>query len=213
MNFLRHYPHFIAFLTIGAVVTLALAGATGPFTATLIGFDAGAVLFLGLTGWRFGGDEPDAMRKRAADTEPGQRWLWMMALVVVAVVLMAIGQELVNARGHMLPEVWLAAATLLVAWLFANSLFALYYAHSWYLPDKDGGDRGGLDFPGEDPTPDYWDFAYFAFVLGMTFQVSDVQVTSQRLRRAALLHGLLAFVFNIGVVALSVNVAATALGG
>ncbi len=213
MNFFRHYSHFTAFLGVGALVTLALAAALGPFTATMIGFDAGALLFLVLTAVRFGGNEPEQMRRRAADTEPGQRWLWAMALLVISVVLMAVGQELVHARGHMLPEVWLAAATLLIAWMFGNSLFALYYAHSWYLKADDGGDRGGLQFPGDDPTPDYWDFAYYAFVLGMTFQVSDVQITGHGMRRAALLHGLIAFVFNIGVVALSVNVAATALGG
>jgi uncharacterized membrane protein len=68
----------------------------------------------------------------------------------------------------------------------------------------------GLEFPGEDP-PDFFDFAYFSFVVGMTFQVSDVQVTSRQMRRLVLMHGLLSFAFNTVVVALSINLAATLL--
>ncbi len=213
MTFARRYPHFTIFLVVALLLPPLLALWTPLLTALMLGFDVGALLFIGLAVARFGGDDEQQMRRRAVDAEPGQRWLWSMAALVVTMVLVAIGQELANARGHMLPEVWLATGTLIIAWLFANTLFALFYAHSWYLEGKDGKDRGGLDFPGDDPTPDYWDFAYYAFVLGMTFQVSDVQVTNHAMRRAALVHGLLAFFFNIGVVALAVNVAASALGG
>jgi uncharacterized membrane protein len=107
-------------------------------------------------------------------------------------------------------HVTLVVATLVVTWLVTQIVFALRYAHEYYtattghVPDK------GLDFPGGEP-PDYWDFAYFAVVLGMTFQVSDVQITSRKLRRLAIVHGLLGFVFNTVIVALTVNLAANLL--
>jgi uncharacterized membrane protein len=90
--------------------------------------------------------------------------------------------------------------------------FALRYAHEYYARDEGGPDVDrGLDFPNENE-PDYLDFLYFALVLGMTFQVSDVQITSRKLRRIATLHGLLSFLFNTVIVALTVNIAAGLMG-
>jgi uncharacterized membrane protein len=88
-----------------------------------------------------------------------------------------------------------------------NVTFAYRYAHEFYARREDGTHARGLEFPGE-PHPDYLDFLYFAFVLGMTFQVSDVQITSRTLRRVATAHGLIGFVFNAVVLALAVNIAA-----
>ena len=97
-------------------------------------------------------------------------------------------------------------ATLLLIWVFANTVFTLHYAHAWYLPDaRTGGDAGGLAFP-DTETPTYGDFAYFAFTLGMTFQTSDVAITGAKLRHAVLLHSFGAFLFNIGVIAFAINV-------
>jgi uncharacterized membrane protein len=104
----------------------------------------------------------------------------------------------------------LVVATLTIAWLFGNMVCALHYAHMFYDPAPGGGDHAGLVFPGTE-RPDFQDFCYFASVLGMTFQVSDVQIVSSRIRRAATVHALVAFFFNIGVVALAVNVVAAAI--
>ena len=96
-------------------------------------------------------------------------------------------------------------ATLVLIWLFANSVYALHYAHDFYTAHpQHGADCGGLDFPGT-PQPGYPDFLYFACTLGMTFQTSDVQITAPEVRRLALLHSLTAFVFNIGVIAFTIN--------
>ena len=105
-------------------------------------------------------------------------------------------------------DVALVASTLLASWLMTHVIFALRYAHEYYARDEGGPevDRG-LDFPGE-KQPDYLDFMYFSLVLGMTFQVSDVQITSRKLRRVATLHGLISFLFNTVIVALTVNIAA-----
>jgi uncharacterized membrane protein len=121
------------------------------------------------------------------------------------VVLVALGTELQAGKTGGLLAIAIAAASIVLSWAFLNTLFALHYAHGYY------GDYGkqheGLDFPGDDE-PDYWDFAYFAVVIGMTFQVSDVQVTSRYLRRMVLIHGVIAFFFNVFIIAVSVNIVA-----
>jgi uncharacterized membrane protein len=84
-------------------------------------------------------------------------------------------------------------------------MFALHYAHEFYGEDE--GSAGGLAFPGGDSTPDYWDFVYFAFVVGMTSQVSDVAITSREIRRTVTAHGIVSFVFNVALLALTINIA------
>jgi uncharacterized membrane protein len=221
MDFWRRYPTFIGFIVLMAATT-AVAWPTLPHArALLLGFDAGAVLFLGLLIHRFRDSDPLSMRRRAADNEPDQGTMTLVSFVILGVVLTAVAVELIGSSGHDGFGVVLAVVTLALAWLFANCLFTLHYAHVYYLKAKHGGDNAGLQFPTPDDNadpkaqaaPEYWDFAYFAFVIGMTFQVSDVVITSKRLRRLALFHALLAFMFNIGVVALSVSLVASVLGG
>ncbi|WP_375415153.1 DUF1345 domain-containing protein [uncultured Bradyrhizobium sp.] len=107
------------------------------------------------------------------------------------------------------PELALATATIALSWAAVHTTFALHYAHEYYRGDR----PGGLDFPSghEDEKPDYWDFVYFSFVIGMTAQVSDVGVTSKIIRRTATVHGIISFVFNTALVALMVNIAASAV--
>jgi uncharacterized membrane protein len=106
-------------------------------------------------------------------------------------------------------DIIVAIAGMLLSWFLVHTFFALRYAHLFYGDHKTKPDihAGGLIFPSEQH-PDYLDFAYFSFVLGMTFQVSDVQVTSKQLRRVAMLHGILSFGFNTFIVALTINVIA-----
>lgn len=214
----RHWP-FTAFAAITGVVTAALLPFVYPPQALLIGFDAGALAFVALLAGRFRADEADRMRERAAENEPDHATMTGIALLIIAVVLTAVTLELLHSKAGDRTGVLLAAATLVIAWVFTNAMFTLHYAHLYYLPppghpdDRAGGDRGGLDFPGGETSPDYWDFAYFAFVLGMTFQVSDVVISARHIRRLALGHALLAFFFNIAVVALSVSLVGSALGG
>ncbi len=212
MNVLRRYAIFSIFAAITIIVTAGLSAIMYPGRALLFGFDAGAIVFLALMVRKFRNDQAEAMRARAASNEPDHNTMTIIALLTALVVLVAVWVELTGKGGKHGSGIALAALSLVLAWTFANTLFALHYAHVWYLKGMKG-DCGGLEFPGEDKTPDYWDFAYFSFVLGMTFQVSDVQITTKRVRRLALLHGLLAFLFNIAVVALSVNLMASALGG
>ena len=202
MSFIKRYVRFVLFfataLIAGGIATVWLE----LIPAALVGFDLGAIVFMLALAWSLGRDAAEAMRQRAAENEPDQHVLLTVGLVVAAAVIVAVGYETMSMSGR---GVILSIATLVISWMFANVLFALHYAHSWYLDDGSGGDTRGLDFPGDDE-PRYWDFVYFAFVLGMTFQVSDVSITATGLRRIALAQSLVAFWFNIGVLALSVSV-------
>ncbi|MGH2564816.1 MAG: DUF1345 domain-containing protein, partial [Ginsengibacter sp.] len=103
----------------------------------------------------------------------------------------------------------IAIAGMLLSWFLIHTIFTLRYAHIFYGDDDEKPEThaGGLEFP-NDKKPDFFDFAYFSFVLGMTFQVSDVQITSKRLRRLAMWHGLLSFGYNTVMIALTINVIA-----
>src|SRR5262249_15856303 len=99
----------------------------------------------------------------------------------------------------------LVLVTLALSWLFSNLVFALHYAHLYYTRGESGGDSGGIEFPGT-REPDYWDFFYFSSSLGTTLQVSDINILSRRILRTAMFHCLGAFIFNLGVIAFSINV-------
>jgi uncharacterized membrane protein len=103
----------------------------------------------------------------------------------------------------------LSILAIVFSWLMVHTVLLFHYAHEYYDDDPEGIDpeEGGLEFPG-DTRPDYLDFAYYSFVIGMTFQVSDVQITSKKFRKLALLHGLIAFSLNTFVVALTINMIA-----
>ncbi len=154
------------------------------------------------------------IRRVATREDPGRVASFAMAVVVATISVAAVGVLL--APGHaasqlrLAPTVAVGAGGVLTAWLLVHTLFTLRYAHRYYSSEN-GRSEGGLAFPGGEPEPDYLDFAYFAFVIGMAAQTSDVNITDRGIRRLALLHGLLAFGFNAAVVALAVSGLAGAL--
>ena len=206
---IRH-PSFLLFLLFmaGAVALLVPFADLAP--AFLIGFDAAAALFILFTSVRMGPASPDRLRLNAARNDAGRVLLLLIVALLLAVILVVVVLEMGREGRSNAPEVVLVVATLTIAWVFGNLVCALHYARMFYDVLPGGGDHAGLLFPGAD-APDFWDFCYFAFVLGMTFQVSDVQIFSRKIRRTATAHALLAFFFNIGVVALTVNLIAGAL--
>jgi uncharacterized membrane protein len=109
----------------------------------------------------------------------------------------------------LLKRLELATVTIALSWAAVHTTFALHYAHDYYRGDQ----PGGLQFPSGDQheNADYWDFVYFAFVIGMTAQVSDVGITDKTIRRTATAHGIISFVFNTALLALMVNIAASAI--
>ncbi|MEO8802711.1 MAG: DUF1345 domain-containing protein [Rudaea sp.] len=171
----------------------------------LAAFDTAAVIYLATTALMFFGSNPDSMRRRARTQDQGYWGFLLIGATVSAIALVALGIELHASKTASALEIVLATCSLLLAWLFLNTIFAVHYAHEFY--GDSGGKHSGLDFPGT-KEPDYWDFIYFAFVIGMTFQVSDVQISERKIRRVALVHALIAFFFNVIVIALSVNIVA-----
>jgi len=199
---------FIAFallLPLGAGLWTWLNPAAPWQDALAMGFDFAAALFL-LSLLPLLRDFPVAEMRRHADENDANRTLIVVISTLLALVVMAaISGELAAASAGDKLAMGKLLITLVLAWLFANSVYALHYAHSYYFGSEEQGDhRGGIEFPGT-PNPDYSDFAYFAFTVGMTFQTSDAQVTAPAVRRLVLVQSLASFVFNIGVIAFTIN--------
>ncbi len=203
----RHRPHFSTAAALFLVLLTTLLGAgIGLARGMLFAFDASVLIFLGGVIVMFGRSPASAIRARVARQDAG-RWgvLWS-SVVVCAVAVVALGTELHASRnGFGVEGIVLAAASLVLSWCFLNTMFGLHYAHEYYRDAP--ASETALEFPGTDE-PDYWDFMYFAFVLGMTFQVSDVSIRRRGVRRVALVHGIIAFFFDVFILALSVNVVA-----
>lgn len=216
---IRRYWRFAAFLLIGIVVTALLWPRMDAAPAVLIGFDVGALIFFVTLISLFNASAAE-MRERSQANEPDHQWLLLLSMLIAAVTIAGVWTELLALSdagpGEKAPTIALATGSLTLVWLFANALGAIHYAHLWYLRSPEGKDAGGLNFPGPDDgadlSPDYWDFSYFAVVLSMTFQVSDVEISSKPIRRLATLHGMVAFLFNFSVIALSVNLLTNLLG-
>ncbi|HEV7123531.1 MAG TPA: DUF1345 domain-containing protein [Rhodanobacter sp.] len=202
----RSRPWTIVSLLIFVLIVAALYVGGVPLpNALLLGFDVAAVIFLGVIAYLFNRAEPDRMRRRAQAIDTG-RWVVLLSgVLLAAVVLGALGVELHAAKSGGLLGLVVSVLSVILSWLFLNVMFAIHYAHGYYgnLGDK----HTGLDFP-DTPEPDYWDFAYFSIVIGMTFQVSDVQITSKYLRRVVLMHSVIAFFFNVFIIAVTVNIVA-----
>ena len=207
---LGHARLFVS-TAIGAASLAVLPAGWAHLTRGIAAWDAGACAYLVLMLVLFARTPTSRMPARAEAQQDGEWTLFFLVLAAIGISFAAIigefGSMKAAAPGPKELKVALVAATLVFSWLLAQAVFALRYAHEFYQvsPGQQGVD-GGLAFPGEDK-PDYWDFLYFAVVLGMTFQVSDVQITARKLRRLATLHGLLGFVFNTVIIALSVNLA------
>ena len=200
---------------IGVVGGMALPAKLAILTRCIMGWDIGCFAYLVLIALMFSRERKYSIAEDAKRQQTGE-WtiFWFTVAGVFASFAAIIGEFSVSkdlpasVRGE---HAALVAATLLLSWTLTHTLFALRYAHE-YFERRPGGTEvdKGLEFPGG-VEPDYWDFFYFAIVLGMTFQVSDVQITSRKLRRLATVHGVLGFLFNTIVLALSVNIGASLL--
>ncbi len=182
----------------------------------ILAWDIGVLVFLVLSAQLFVTESPDQMPAAAEAQQEGEWTIFWLTLAVVIVSFVAFGTEFATIKsagpGQKAWQVTLVGMTLFLSWLVTHVTFALRYAHEFYARDLGGPDVDrGLDFP-QEIEPDYLDFLYFALVLGMTFQVSDVQITSRKLRRVATLHGLLSFLFNTVIIAFTVNIAAGLMG-
>lgn len=201
-------------LAVAAVVFLLVPHSFRLLTRTLIAWNSGAVILLLLVWSVIVTANPRQIKKRALTQDSSRLFISVLiicaacASLLAVAFLLGISKEL--PKGQLGLHIALSVISMICSWLLLHTVFTLRYAHYYYYRWErertlSSTHPGGLDFPGEQP-PDYLDFAYFAFVLGMTFQVSDVAITSRLIRRVALLHGLMSFWFYTLIVALSINI-------
>lgn len=199
---------------IGTIVMLGLPRSILADTRLIASWDIGASMSLLLAWLTMAGANANATKLSTHDKrQSSAAILWLVSLAALASLLTLTFLFKIPTNTHPLEKglhIGLSVLGLMVSWLLIHTRFAFHYAHRYYVsggPNK-SKEIGGLAFPGG-KEPDYLDFAYFSFVIGMTSQVSDVAVTSRIMRRLTLMHGLLAFAFNMAVLALGINILAS----
>lgn len=201
-------PRFILFFALLALGIGIAWQLLEPSLAVMAGFALAAAGFL-LSCIPLFHHDADTMRQLARANDANRLVLLVLTVVLCFVILVSVAGELTGDRQLSMLESILIIATLALAWTFANFVYALHYAHLYYSRKDGGRDQAGLDFPGKRPEPDYWDFVYFSFTLGVALQTSDVCITSPGIRRIVTLHCIEAFVFNLGILALAINILAS----
>lgn len=202
-------PRLLAAAVLGVALIVLLPAGIPLSRRLLAGWNVGVVLYLLLLYLRFGRSSAGDIRRHAAAEDEGSVVILVMtvaaALASVGAIVAELGTSQGTARSAL--QLLLATITIVLSWSLIHTIFALHYAHEFY---GSGSKTGGLDFPGKE-APDYWDFVYFSFVIGTTAQVSDVEVVSREIRRAVTAHSIVSFFFNASLLALLVNIAASAI--
>ena len=198
---------FIA-VAIGVVAFFLLPNSLRLVTRLLIAWDVFIAFYLLLVYAMMLRSEHHYIRRQAVLQDDGRFVILMVAALGAFASIAAIVYEL-GASHHGVAELVLATITIALSWAAVHTTFALHYAHAYYR----GARPGGLQFPSGDKQDhaDYWDFVYFSFVIGMTAQVSDVGITDKIIRRTATAHGIISFIYNTALLALTVNIAAGAI--
>lgn len=207
----RH--RLIISVAFAALVSILLPSRLHLPTRILCAWNLGADCFLGLTWWIMFRATPQKMRRFAQLEYQGRVAIFTLIIAAACASVLAIGFLLSGNTKNLSTilltlHVTLAVMTIISSWLLVHTIFGMQYAHTFYQVSSDTQQiAAGLDFP-NDEEPDYWDFLYFSFVIGMTSQVSDVQTISRSMRRLTLLHGVLSFFFNTSILAMSINIIA-----
>jgi uncharacterized membrane protein len=207
----RH--RIVVSLLIALILWFALRGRVQTSTQCIVTWDAFAVSVLGLAWLTILTTPPEKLRARAQKQDLSHIVIFIFVLAAACAGLFAVGflffnKSVVTERSHFFVHLLMSLVAVICSWMLVHTVFGLRYAHTYYGdPDGPTGPRshaGGLQFPG-DREPDYVDFAYFSFTIGMTFQVSDVVITSREFRGLVLAHGMLSFGFNTVILALTLN--------
>lgn len=216
MNFIakqdaRH--RLVISLLIATAVWCGLRGRVQPSTQSIATWDVFALCVLGLAWLTIITTPAEKLRARAQMQDVSHILIFIFVVVAACAGLFAVGFLFLNKSvaaqsPHFFAHLLMSLVAIICSWALVHTVFGLRYAHTFYGdPDGPMGPKphaGGLDFPG-DREPDYMDFAYFSFVIGMTFQVSDVVITSRAFRKLVLLHAMLSFGFNTVILALTIN--------
>ena len=201
-------PRTFVSILIGIAAFFLLPGSLRLVTRLLVSWDIFAGVYLVLAYIMMARCGLAYIRRNAVLQDDGRFLILLVTALGAFASIAAIVLEL-GATHRSGPELALATVTIVLSWAAVHTTFALHYAHDYYRGPK----PGGLQFPGggEDEHADYWDFVYFSFVIGMTAQVSDVGITDKTIRRTATAHGIISFFFNTALLALMVNIAASAI--
>jgi uncharacterized membrane protein len=216
IRLIRGRPRLFISVLFGLAVGFLTPSSWREITRWLVAWNACTLLYFILTGWLIATATQASIRYRAKLQDEGRFAILILTSIAALSSIGAIVAQLaiVKDTTGLLKElhIALAAATILSAWFFIHLMFALHYAHDYFgtATTRSGGPehrRGGLHFPGTE-NPDYYDFLYFSYVIGVASQTADVEITSKGMRRTALTHCVLAFFFNSAVLALTINIAA-----
>ncbi len=197
-------------LVLAGVVFLALSSSAKLATRLIASWDSFAVTTIGLCWLAMAQTEQKDIRQKARAQDFGRRIIFGFTVLGACAAVGAVIFLMHSAKqeqAHLGLHVVASVLAIVSSWILLHTMFALRYAHSFYGDSRVKGVKehaGGLEFPNDD-APNYLDFAYFSFVIGMTFQVSDVQITSKSLRHLVLVHSLISFVFTVLIIALTIN--------
>lgn len=197
------------------LVALGISLVASPQLATQLSSGVAFLVYLAMTLYEAPCLTPGFLRKRAADADAPVVVIFSVVVVVIGVAFFALFESL-NQTSLDVVGVSLSIGAVLLGWFTVHTMAGLHYAYEYYeVPEqssKEDGVVGGLGFPAGD-APDGWAFIYFSFVIGMTAQVADVNVTSNAMRRVVLVHGVFSFLFNTVIVAATVNAVVSLAGG
>ena len=201
------HPRYLLFVGVVLLAAFPLGMALSFEEAIAAVFDLGVAAFVlsCVPLWRNGG--PETIRRQARRDDFGEIALLLLTGLISTIILFTLAQLKAEVARSGMAGAALVVGTLIASWVFTNLIFAFHYARLYYSQASEG-DHEGLSFPGG-KAPEFADFVNFAFVLGMTCQTADISITSQRIRRVSTFHGLFAFAFNLGILALSVNMLAS----
>jgi uncharacterized membrane protein len=209
---LPSYFKLFASSIVATIISLALSWVRMEgMTRVMVAWDIFSLCMISIAGATFFSMCPKQIRVLAGREDSSRAIVFAIVLSAIIGSLLGILLLLSNKSGWLLSkgmETFIYITGVTFSWILLHIMFTYRYAHIYYgkRSSSQGDLTRGLDIPGEDKCPDYLDFAYFSFVIGMTFQVSDIQVSGRKMRRLVLLHGLLSFLFNTVIVALTINV-------
>ena len=208
----QNRPHFFIALIFGVIVASLLAWLTSwKWSTILLASWNGSISLYLLHVWKLMRSADHSQMQQQAKKQDESKWVIMLiVLLAITMSLVAILVQLSQLpSGHYekLGHVALALLTIISAWLFMHTVFALHYAHDFYMALSRNEENGGLDFPGTEH-PTYPDFLYFSYIIGTSAQTADVSITNKHMRLLNLFHAVLSFGFNTTILAICINVAA-----
>ncbi len=213
----RGHPRLFISALFGVVVGYVLPPSMHIAVRLLIAWNLGTWLYFILSAVMVGAATVELMRAHARDSDDGRFFVLVftsfaaLAAIGAIVAQLAATKDMTGLTKGL--HIGLAATTILSAWFFIHLTYAFHYAHEYFDelevdPGRPPKYAGGLHFPGAEGDPDYFDFLYFSYIIGVASQTADVEITSPEMRRVSLAHSILSFFFNSAVLALTINIAA-----